>query len=113
MGSSGRGVGARNPEKLHGVTPHRVPRGALPDRRQRDPGVELVQRELGRGARHGDGTPTGTQAQNPANYVGWQKEQINWLYDSDPNQFPSLVTSASRSRFRDSSLTIRSRYRCR
>ncbi len=55
---------------------------------------------------NGQVVTSGTQKQNPANYVGWQNEHITWMYDSDPNQFPSLVMAAQRSRFRDTSRGI-------
>ena len=48
-------------------------------------------------------TNTGTQKDNPANYVGWSPQQINWMRASNPNDYPSLVTSASRTHYRDDS----------
>lgn len=48
-------------------------------------------------------TRTGTQADNPANYVGWTLGPVNWLSASNPDQFPSLVTGGERSKFRDAS----------
>jgi len=41
------------------------------------------------------------QSQNPANYVGWQNYGVNWMFARDPQDFPSLVTAASRTNFRD------------
>ena len=49
---------------------------------------------------------TGTQIDNPANYVGWSNQQISWMRDSNPADFPSLVQSANRTRFRDTSKGI-------
>ncbi|HVZ64655.1 MAG TPA: TonB-dependent receptor plug domain-containing protein [Lacunisphaera sp.] len=51
-------------------------------------------------------TVASTQIDNPANYVGWTTQNIDWLRASDPNQFPSLVESANRTRFRDLSTGI-------
>ncbi len=44
---------------------------------------------------------TYTQSQNPANYVGWENYPVNWMFASDPTDFPSLVTSANRTNFRN------------
>jgi len=46
-------------------------------------------------------TQTGTQRDNPANYVGWSTEQVTWMRASNPAEYPSLVESANRSRFRN------------
>ncbi|MEO6004981.1 MAG: TonB-dependent receptor plug domain-containing protein [Opitutus sp.] len=43
----------------------------------------------------------GTQADNPANYVGWTTQNINWMDAHNPADYPSLVESANRTRFRD------------
>jgi len=48
----------------------------------------------------------GTQRDNPANYVGWTTQNIDWMRSSDPNQFPSLVESANRTRVQDDSTGI-------
>ena len=48
-------------------------------------------------------TTNSTQAQNPANYVGWQNEQIQYMYASDPQDLPGLVSAASRVRTTDES----------
>jgi len=49
-----------------------------------------------------DGTVQNTgQYQNPGNYVGWTQEPVTWLRASNPNDYPSLVQSSNRSRFRD------------
>lgn len=48
-------------------------------------------------------TRTGTQADNPANYVGWTNGPVNWLSSSNPEQFASLVTGGERSKFRNES----------
>jgi hypothetical protein len=44
---------------------------------------------------------SGTQADNPANYVGWQSTSVTWLNASNPADFPSLVTGADKSKFSD------------
>ncbi len=54
----------------------------------------------------GGGVTVGTQVDNPANYVGWTQQQVSWLRDTDPNDFPDLVQSASRTRKRDISKGI-------
>jgi len=48
-------------------------------------------------------TVTGTQADNPANYVGWSNQPVTWMRWDNPAEFASLVTSATRTRFRDTS----------
>ena len=49
-----------------------------------------------------DGTvQNGTQLDNPANYIGWSQQNVTWLRASNPADFPSLVESANRTRFRD------------
>jgi hypothetical protein len=45
----------------------------------------------------------GTQNQNPANYVGWSNEQIQYMFASNPAQLPSLVSAATTTRFQDES----------
>jgi hypothetical protein len=47
--------------------------------------------------------PTRRRKQNPANYVGWSNEQISYMYASNPNDLPDLVSSASRTRYTDES----------
>jgi hypothetical protein len=47
-----------------------------------------------------------SQASNPANYVGWQNYPVTWMFANDPTDFPSLVTSASRTNFRDLSRAL-------
>jgi hypothetical protein len=42
-----------------------------------------------------------TQADNYANYVGWQNESVNWLSAKNANEFADLVTGASRYRYED------------
>ncbi|HVU23492.1 MAG TPA: TonB-dependent receptor plug domain-containing protein [Opitutus sp.] len=42
-----------------------------------------------------------TQKDNPANYVGWSAQPVSWLRDTNPADFPDLVQSASRTRYRD------------
>jgi hypothetical protein len=49
---------------------------------------------------------TGTQNDNPANYVGWNLQPVTWLRDTDPNDFPDLVTAANRTRYRDTSVGV-------
>lgn len=44
---------------------------------------------------------TSEQSQNPANYVGWSNQNITWLNSDNPNDFPDLVMSANRTRYRD------------
>jgi hypothetical protein len=44
---------------------------------------------------------TDTQAKNQANYVGWQQENVDWRYASNPTDYPGLVMSAGRTNFRD------------
>jgi hypothetical protein len=44
---------------------------------------------------------TNTQADNPANYVGFQNQQVNWLSSNNPTQFPDLVTGASKAHYAD------------
>jgi hypothetical protein len=44
---------------------------------------------------------TGTQTDNPANYVGWQETPVNWLNANNPQDFPDLVYAASRSAYND------------
>ena len=54
-----------------------------------------------------NGTITaGHQSDNPANYVGWQQEPVQWLRASNPADFTSLINSASRNRYRDISKGI-------
>jgi hypothetical protein len=58
------------------------------------------------------GTPNGQvlvnghQNDNPANYVGWTQNPITWLSASNPADFASLVESAQRTRFIDTSRGI-------
>ncbi len=49
---------------------------------------------------------TATQKDNPANYVGWSQQPVSWLRDTNPADFPDLVQSANRTRFRDISKGI-------
>ena len=48
-------------------------------------------------------TVVGTQADNPANYVGWTTGPVNWLSARNPAHFPSLVTGGERSEYSDKS----------
>jgi hypothetical protein len=51
-----------------------------------------------------DGSVNGsTQNNNPANYVGWQNEQISYMNAANPNDLPDLVSSSSRTRYQDES----------
>ncbi|HEY3757098.1 MAG TPA: TonB-dependent receptor plug domain-containing protein [Opitutaceae bacterium] len=51
-----------------------------------------------------DGTTgTGTQKDNPANYVGWSYEPVTWMSANNPSQFASLVESAERTKYKDDS----------
>ena len=43
----------------------------------------------------------GTQADNPANYVGWQSQQVTWLNAQNPQDFPQLLNSAQRYHYAD------------
>ncbi len=59
----------------------------------------------------GSNTQTGavsntTQANNPANYIGWQDQQIAWMRADNPADYPSLVSSATRTRYRDISTGV-------
>ena len=42
-----------------------------------------------------------TQAQNPANFVGWEQYNVNWRYADNPQDYPGLVQSAGRTNYRD------------
>ncbi len=44
---------------------------------------------------------TGTQVDNPANYIGWRNGPVNWLSASNPADFPSLVIGGNRQNYRD------------
>lgn len=46
---------------------------------------------------------TGTQADNPANYAGWDTGGVNWLRASNPTDYSSLVTGGERTQFEDKS----------
>ena len=49
-----------------------------------------------------DGTlQNATQKDNPANYVGWTMQDVKWMFASNPQDYPALVESAQRSRYRD------------
>ena len=48
-------------------------------------------------------TTNSTQAQNPANYVGWSNEQISYLMWSNPADQADLINTASRTRYTDES----------
>ncbi|MEO7509281.1 MAG: hypothetical protein ABIZ95_18695, partial [Pyrinomonadaceae bacterium] len=52
------------------------------------------------------GTINSTQRDNPANYVGWSQQQVEWMRQSNPAEFPDLVGAASRTRFRNISKGI-------
>ena len=51
-------------------------------------------------------TTNSTQANNPANYVGWSNQYVYWLYSSNPADLPALVSSANRTRYQDESQGI-------
>lgn len=51
-------------------------------------------------------TVTGHQSDNPANYIGWSAQPVTWLNADNPSDFPNLVQSASRNRYRDISKGI-------
>jgi hypothetical protein len=44
---------------------------------------------------------TGTQADNPANYVGWGSTPVTWLNANDPQDFRDLVLAARKSHYSD------------
>ena len=44
---------------------------------------------------------TSTQSENPANYVGWQNVNVQWLNANDPSEFPDLISGAQKFRYRD------------
>lgn len=46
-------------------------------------------------------TIVGTQADNPANYVGWQNQPVTWLNAQNPQDFPNLLNSASKTHYVD------------
>jgi hypothetical protein len=52
---------------------------------------------------NGATTTNSTQNQNPANYVGWQNEQIQYMFATNPQDLPGLVSAASRTRTTDES----------
>lgn len=49
---------------------------------------------------------TGTQADNPANYIGWQQGPVNWLSANNPDDFPQLVTGGEKEKFSDRSYSL-------
>lgn len=51
-------------------------------------------------------TTAGTQVDNPDNYFGWSQQQVSWLNQNNPQDYPDLVQSASRTRFRNISQGI-------
>ncbi|HXQ80611.1 MAG TPA: TonB-dependent receptor plug domain-containing protein [Opitutaceae bacterium] len=51
-------------------------------------------------------TTNTTQNNNPANYVGWQNEGITYMFASNPQDLPGLVSSATRSRYQDESIGV-------
>jgi hypothetical protein len=46
---------------------------------------------------------TGTQSDNPANYVGWTQEAVSWMFASNPTDYPGLVEGGNRSKYVDNS----------
>jgi outer membrane receptor protein involved in Fe transport len=54
----------------------------------------------------GTTTNVSTQQNNPANYVGWTEQQISYMFASNPNDLPDLISSASRTRYTDESQGI-------
>jgi hypothetical protein len=46
---------------------------------------------------------TGTQSDNPANYVGWTQQAVTWMSASNPSDYPALVESSNRSKYIDNS----------
>ncbi len=55
---------------------------------------------------NGTTTNVSTQEANPANYVGWTQQQISYMFSSNPNDLPDLISSASRTRYTDESQGI-------
>jgi outer membrane receptor protein involved in Fe transport len=55
---------------------------------------------------NGTTTTNSTQNQNPANYVGWQHEQVNYMAWSNPADQPGLIESANKTRYTDESKGI-------
>ena len=55
---------------------------------------------------NGQTTTNSTQLQNPANYVGWQNQAIDYMFYTNPQDFPGLVSNANRTRFTDESQGI-------
>jgi len=51
-------------------------------------------------------TVTTTQADNPANYVGWTPTTVSWLNANNPTDFPDLVTGAQKYKYADISRGI-------
>jgi outer membrane receptor protein involved in Fe transport len=51
----------------------------------------------------GEVVTNGTQSDNPANYVGWQQEEVQWMFASNPQDYPDMVSSANRTKFIDTS----------
>ncbi len=47
-----------------------------------------------------------SQNNNPANYVGWRTVPVTWMNANNKDDFPSLVTGGSRSKFRDTSKAL-------
>jgi hypothetical protein len=54
----------------------------------------------------GQTTTNSTQLQNPANYVGWQNEDIDYMFYSNPQDAPGLISNADRTRYTDESMGI-------
>lgn len=46
------------------------------------------------------------QSQNAANYIGWTSQPATWMFSDDPHDFPNLVQSAGRTRYRNLSQGI-------
>jgi hypothetical protein len=57
-------------------------------------------------AKNGTVNTNQAQSNNPANYVGWTTENIEWMFADNPDDFQGLVQSASRTRYRDVSRGI-------
>ena len=49
---------------------------------------------------------TSNQANNPANYIGWQNLNVNWMDANNPQDFPSLVTGGTKARYRNESKAV-------
>ena len=54
----------------------------------------------------GQTNTSSTQAQNPANYVGWSNEYVTYLFYSDPTEQSRMILSSQKTRYQDESKGI-------